>query len=102
MKDYMKKKRKIDQQLISVQKNKYLTFRNIFLHRTTTPLLFGQLLLYWSVNSMMTRETATAYAVSMIAANWVAAFLNHHGNLYCQQFGMKLRIAVSSLMYRKV
>nr|UEO57357.1 ABCC3 [Conogethes punctiferalis] len=70
--------------------------------RTVTPLLFGELLMYWSVNSTMSRETATIYAVSMILANWVAAFLNHHGNLYCQQFGMKLRVAASSLMFRKI
>ncbi|CAG9783024.1 unnamed protein product [Diatraea saccharalis] len=70
--------------------------------RTVTPLLFAQLLQYWSVNSTMSRETAVVYAVSMIAANWVGAFFNHHGNLYCQQFGMMLRVATSSLMYRKL
>ncbi|KAL4709197.1 hypothetical protein ACJJTC_008125 [Scirpophaga incertulas] len=70
--------------------------------RTFLPLLFGQLLLFWSVNSTMTRETATMYAVTMIIGNWLAAFCNHHGNLYCQQIGMKMRIAASSLMYRKL
>ncbi|CAH0405949.1 unnamed protein product [Chilo suppressalis] len=70
--------------------------------RTMTPILFGLLLQYWSVNSTVSREMAVIYAMSMIAGNWVAAFLNHHGNLYCQQFGMMLRVATSSLMYRKL
>ncbi|XP_059049067.1 ATP-binding cassette sub-family C member 4-like [Achroia grisella] len=70
--------------------------------RTGTPLLFAQLLLYWSPVETIDKETATYYAIGMILANWVAAFFNHHGNLYCQQFGMKLRVATSSLMFRKI
>ncbi|XP_013195380.2 ATP-binding cassette sub-family C member 4 isoform X2 [Amyelois transitella] len=42
------------------------------------------------------------YALGMIFANWTGSFFNHHGALYCQQFGMKLRIATSSLMFRKI
>ncbi|KOB69136.1 Uncharacterized protein OBRU01_17132 [Operophtera brumata] len=52
--------------------------------RTATPLLFGQLLQFWSAESTMPRETAMYYAISMILANWLAAYMNHHGNLYCQ------------------
>ncbi|XP_041974693.1 ATP-binding cassette sub-family C member 4-like [Aricia agestis] len=70
--------------------------------RTVTPLIFSELLNYWSANSTMTRETAAFYAGSMVAANLFAAFFNHQGNLYCHQFGMKLRIAASSLMFRKI
>ncbi|XP_041974687.1 ATP-binding cassette sub-family C member 4-like [Aricia agestis] len=70
--------------------------------RTVSPLLFSELLTYWSVNSTMSRETAAMYAGCMVAANWLAAFFNHHGNLYCQQYGMKLRVATSSLMFRKI
>lgn len=70
--------------------------------RTGTPLLFAQLLNYWQVDSTMTVQTASYYAGGVILANWLAAFCNHHGNLFCQQFGMKLRIATSSLMFRKV
>ncbi|XP_072936036.1 ATP-binding cassette sub-family C member 4-like [Epargyreus clarus] len=70
--------------------------------RTVTPLLFAQLLSFWSVNSTMSRQTASYYGIAMILGNWCAAFLNHHGNLYGQQFGMKLRVALSSLMFRKI
>ncbi|XP_028160238.1 probable multidrug resistance-associated protein lethal(2)03659 [Ostrinia furnacalis] len=70
--------------------------------RTFTPLLFAQLLQYWSVGSTMSKETAAMYAGGMILANWASALLNHHGNLAAQQFGMKLRISASSLMFRKI
>lgn len=70
--------------------------------RTASPLLFSQLLKYWSADSDMSRETAMYYAISMILMNWVSAFMTHHGALYCQQFGMKLRCAVGSLMFRKI
>ncbi|KAH9634025.1 hypothetical protein HF086_001227 [Spodoptera exigua] len=70
--------------------------------RTASPLLFSQLLRYWSAESPVDREAAMYYAISMILANWASAFMNHHGVLYCQQFGMKLRCAVGSLMFRKI
>ncbi|XP_045760841.1 ATP-binding cassette sub-family C member 4-like [Maniola jurtina] len=70
--------------------------------RTATPLLFAQLLNHWSVNSTISQTTAAYYAAAMVLANLIAAFFNHHGNLYCQQFGMKLRIATSTLMFRKI
>ncbi|XP_038209218.1 multidrug resistance-associated protein 4-like [Zerene cesonia] len=70
--------------------------------RTLTPLLFSELLSYWSVNTTMTTAVASYYAAAMIVANLIAAFCNHHGNYYCQQFGMKLRVAVSTLMFRKI
>ncbi|XP_021200213.3 ATP-binding cassette sub-family C member 4 [Helicoverpa armigera] len=70
--------------------------------RTASPLLFSQLLQYWSVDSTMARETAMYYALGMIFANWLSSFMNHHGALYCQQFGMKIRCAVGSLMFRKI
>nr|AKC34055.1 ABCC3 protein [Spodoptera litura] len=70
--------------------------------RTASPLLFSQLLRYWSADSPVDREAAMYYAISMILANWASAFMNHHGVLFCQQFGMKLRCAVGSLMFRKI
>nr|AKC34056.1 ABCC3 protein [Spodoptera litura] len=70
--------------------------------RTASPLLFSQLLRYWSADSPVDREATMYYAISMILANWASAFMNHHGVLFCQQFGMKLRCAVGSLMFRKI
>ncbi|CAH0722571.1 unnamed protein product, partial [Brenthis ino] len=70
--------------------------------RTGSPLLFSGLLHYWSIDSTMTKQTASFYAGGMVLANFLAAFFNHQGNFYCQQFGMKLRIATSSLLFRKI
>ncbi|KAM3966701.1 LOW QUALITY PROTEIN: ATP-binding cassette subfamily C member 4-like [Aphomia sociella] len=70
--------------------------------RTLTPLLYANLLLYWSEDSTINKEKATYYAIGMILFNWVGSLFNHHGNLYCRQFGMKLRIATSSLIFRKI
>ncbi|KAJ2946420.1 hypothetical protein O0L34_g12459 [Tuta absoluta] len=70
--------------------------------RTVSPLLFAQLLSYWSVDSTIDRITATYYGLGMIACNWFAAFFSHHGNLLAQQYGMKLRVASSTLMFRKI
>lgn len=74
----------------------------LYLYRTSSPLLFSQLLSYWSVERPIDKLTATYYALGLIATNWLFAFFGHHGNLYCQQYGMKLRVATSSLMFRKV
>ncbi|XP_026324225.1 multidrug resistance-associated protein 4-like [Hyposmocoma kahamanoa] len=70
--------------------------------RTSSPLLFSQLLSYWSVERPIDKLTATYYALGLIVTNWLFAFFGHHGNLYCQQYGMKLRVATSSLMFRKI
>lgn len=72
------------------------------LYRTSSPLLFSRLLSYWSVERPIDQLTATYYALGLIAAHWLFAFFGHHGYLYCQQFGMKLRVATSSVMFRKV
>ncbi|XP_026726076.1 multidrug resistance-associated protein 4-like [Trichoplusia ni] len=70
--------------------------------KTISPLLFSELLKYWSVDSEMSRDTAMTYALLMILSNWLSSYANHHGLLFCQQFGMKLRVATGSLMFRKI
>ncbi|XP_075985107.1 ATP-binding cassette sub-family C member 4-like [Anticarsia gemmatalis] len=78
-----------------------MQFLNI-MFKTISPLLFSQLLLYWSTDSPISRDMAMYYAIAMIVVNWLAAYFNHQGVLYCQQFGMKLRVATGSLMFRKI
>lgn len=73
--------------------------------RTATPILFAMLLRYWSVTNpeeRMSQQMAAIYALSMIVANVASTFFNHHGHYLSQQFGMKLRIASSTLMFRKI
>lgn len=87
--------------LLSYMRGGLMQFLSLAL-RTASPLLFSELLSYWSADSTMSRETAMYYGVAMILANWVASYFNHQGVLFCQQFGMKMRVATSSLMFRKI
>ncbi|GBP41934.1 Probable multidrug resistance-associated protein lethal(2)03659 [Eumeta japonica] len=70
--------------------------------RMVQPLLFQQLLLFWTHDSQMERLEAIYYAIGMLAVIFFAAFTQHHLMLINQQFGMKVRVAVGSLMYRKI
>ncbi|XP_045760472.1 ATP-binding cassette sub-family C member 4 isoform X1 [Maniola jurtina] len=66
------------------------------------PVALSILLSYWEPGSSMTYEQAVYCAATVILMSLLIAFLNHHGTYSTQQFGMKVRIAACSLIYRKV
>ncbi|KAJ8734037.1 hypothetical protein PYW07_014588 [Mythimna separata] len=66
------------------------------------PVVLSLMLTYWEPGSTMTYEQAVYCATGVIMMSLVIAFLNHHGTYSTQQFGMKVRIAACSLIYRKV
>ncbi|XP_039765386.1 multidrug resistance-associated protein 4 isoform X2 [Pararge aegeria] len=66
------------------------------------PVALSMLLWYWEPGSKMTYEQAVYCASAVILMSLLIAFLNHHGTYSTQQFGMKVRIAACSLIYRKV
>ncbi|XP_041974686.1 ATP-binding cassette sub-family C member 4 isoform X2 [Aricia agestis] len=66
------------------------------------PVALSMMLSYWEPGSDMTYEQAIYCAASVILMSLLIAFLNHHGTFSTQQFGMKVRIAACSLIYRKV
>ncbi|XP_022123996.1 ATP-binding cassette sub-family C member 4 isoform X1 [Pieris rapae] len=66
------------------------------------PVALSMLLAYWEPGSTMTYEQAIYCASAVIIMSLLIAFLNHHGTYSTQQFGMKVRIAACSLIYRKV
>ncbi|XP_068628825.1 ATP-binding cassette sub-family C member 4-like isoform X2 [Battus philenor] len=66
------------------------------------PVALSMLLAYWEPGSNMTYEQAVYCAAAVILMSLLIAFLNHHGTYSTQQFGMKVRIAACSLIYRKV
>ncbi|XP_026726077.1 multidrug resistance-associated protein 4-like [Trichoplusia ni] len=70
--------------------------------RTAQPLMFSQLLSYWSVDSTMSRYDAGFYAFAMLGLNFLALMCHHHNSLFVVRFGMKVKIACSSLLYRKL
>ncbi|XP_039745503.1 multidrug resistance-associated protein 4-like [Pararge aegeria] len=72
--------------------------------RTIQPLLFSELLTYWSANPAhtITRREAGFYAIGMLVLNIISAFSHHHNSLFVNRFSLKMKIACSSLIYRKV
>ncbi|XP_026726081.1 multidrug resistance-associated protein 4 [Trichoplusia ni] len=66
------------------------------------PVALSLMLTYWEPGSTMSYEQAVYCATSVIMMSLFIAFLNHHGTYSTQQFGMKVRIAACSLIYRKV
>nr|QCO93577.1 ATP-binding cassette subfamily C member 6 [Chilo suppressalis] len=66
------------------------------------PVALSMMLTYWEPGSNMTYEQAIYCASAVILMSLFIAFLNHHGTYSTQQFGMKVRIATCSLIYRKV
>ncbi|CAH2099924.1 unnamed protein product [Euphydryas editha] len=72
--------------------------------RTVQPLLFSELLSYWSANpsQSITQEQAGYYAIGMLALNLVTALSQHHNTLFVNRFSLKMKVACSSLIYRKI
>ncbi|XP_047534615.1 uncharacterized protein LOC125069235 [Vanessa atalanta] len=72
--------------------------------RTVQPLLFSELLSYWSANASqsITRQEAGFYAIGMLALNLVGALSQHHNSLFVTRFSLKMKVACSSLIYRKI
>ncbi|XP_049887652.1 ATP-binding cassette subfamily C member 4-like isoform X1 [Pectinophora gossypiella] len=66
------------------------------------PVALSMMLAYWEPGSDMSYEQAVYCASAVIFMSLFIAFLNHHGTYSTQQFGMKVRIAACSLIYRKV
>ncbi|CAB3237244.1 unnamed protein product [Arctia plantaginis] len=66
------------------------------------PVALSMMLAYWEPGSNMTYEQAVYCATAVILISIFIGFLNHHGTYSTQQFGMKVRIAACSLIYRKV
>lgn len=75
----------------------------LLLFRTIQPLLQGWIIDYFDPNnSSMSRNEVIIYASTLIIANIITVFLNHHTLLRISQIGMQIRVACCSLIYRKV
>ncbi|XP_041973788.1 ATP-binding cassette sub-family C member 4-like [Aricia agestis] len=70
--------------------------------RTVQPLLFAELLSYWSVNSEISQLEAGYYAIGMMGLNLITALTHHHNSLFVNRFSLRVKIACSSIIYRKV
>ena len=73
--------------------------------RTMQPILQGLIVKYFSTedpSNIPTRNEALYYATGLVLATVAIAFIVQHMFLDSQQIGMRIRIACSSLIYRKV
>lgn len=65
-------------------------------------MALGALVSYYSPdNTLMTKETAYMYAGIVIGCAFIAIIISSHVTLGIQHTGMKIRVAVCSLIYRK-
>ncbi|CAG9767681.1 unnamed protein product [Ceutorhynchus assimilis] len=78
-----------------------LFFMMIFL-RTPQPLLLSWLINQFQEGTVHERTIMYASASSLIAISILMIFFMHHNSFYQNCVGMKVRIAISSLVYRKV
>ncbi|KAL0269547.1 UNVERIFIED_CONTAM: hypothetical protein PYX00_007245 [Menopon gallinae] len=69
--------------------------------RLAQPLLLGRLLLYFTGTSMMTKDDGLMYAGGMILLCFVGTILQNHYGMHGFHYGMKVRVACCSLIYRK-
>ncbi|RVE50388.1 hypothetical protein evm_004925 [Chilo suppressalis] len=70
--------------------------------RIVQPMLFGQLLSFWTVDSQMTSFDAGMYAFAMLGLNFVTMMCQHHNSLFVMSFSLKIKVACSALLYRKL
>lgn len=74
---------------------------DIMIRRMTQPLFLGGLIRYFSPGSDISHSTAFLYAVSIFVCSFVTVLVKQAYLLAMFHIGMKMRVAVCSLVYRK-
>jgi len=64
--------------------------------------ILGLFIWHFDPRATSTQKEAYLYASGMIALGMLTIIINHHSNLGLMEIGMRVRIASSSLIYRKV
>ncbi|KAG4076114.1 hypothetical protein HA402_011460 [Bradysia odoriphaga] len=79
----------------------FICFFNDILIRLTQPYLLGQLLLFFRKNSTVTFTEALWTAIAMVTLNALNIMTVNQYFIGCFHAGMKVRVAMCSLIYRK-
>ncbi|XP_033327648.2 ATP-binding cassette sub-family C member 4 isoform X2 [Megalopta genalis] len=66
------------------------------------PYVLGLLIWHFDPRSISTVTEAYIYALTVVVLTLLSAVIVHHSNLGLLEVGMRMRIACSSLMYRKI
>lgn len=77
-------------------------FTNDILIRLGQPFLLGYLLRFFKNDTEIKYHEAVWYAIGFVASNALYAFFINHIQFLSFHNGMKVRVAVCSLIYRKV
>ncbi|XP_046412545.1 ATP-binding cassette sub-family C member 4 isoform X1 [Neodiprion fabricii] len=70
--------------------------------RVAQPFVLGLLIAHFKPCSGSTSEEAYMYATAVVVLAWANAAISHHVNVGQLRVGMRVRIACSSLVYRKI
>ncbi|KAL6423801.1 hypothetical protein ACFW04_010336 [Cataglyphis niger] len=70
--------------------------------RVLQPYLLGLLIWHFDPRAISTQEEAYFYATGVIIIGIMTMLINHHSYVGLTEIGMRVRIASSSLMYRKI
>lgn len=65
------------------------------------PFCLNQLINYFDPDSQMSIEHAFLYASGVVIGAGFTAFSNHIACFHAQRLGMRVRVATSSLVFRK-
>ena len=76
-------------------------FLSVFL-KVLQPYVLGLLIWHFDPRSTSTAREAYAYASALVVLTLLGIFVVHHSNLGLMEVGMRMRIACSSVMYRKI
>ncbi|XP_058446019.1 ATP-binding cassette sub-family C member 4-like [Malaya genurostris] len=79
----------------------FIVFFNDIVVRLSQPIFLGLLLQYFRKDSDVTYENALYYAGAIVILNIVSAITINQYILGCFQNGMKVRVAMCSVIYRK-
>ncbi|EZA56728.1 Multidrug resistance-associated protein [Ooceraea biroi] len=83
----------------------YYGWWTLFLYtalKVAQPYILGLLIWHFDPRATSTYQEAYLYASGVIIIAIVSALISHHSNLGLMEVGMRMRIASSSLMYRKM
>lgn len=74
---------------------------NVILCRMTQPLFLGGLIRFFSPGSDTSSGTAFLYTVCIFVCSFITVVVKQAYSLAMFHIGMKMRVAVCSLVYRK-
>ncbi|KOC59210.1 Multidrug resistance-associated protein 4 [Habropoda laboriosa] len=70
--------------------------------RVLQPYVLGLLIWHFDPRAMSTATQAYTYASAVVLMSLCIALITHHSTLGLMEVGMRMRVACSSLMYRKI